>query len=174
MLNIEHIHIPYLEPDLKLTIMNERNIILFERYDGVRFVLERSLFKYKDKIDIFSSHWKNEIMDRIENENVDLLITELSKVNPDGFELTCFARKVTPELKQNWIKQAKLECEKNKVQLRKVRQDAHTRLQKDRLNEKWTGDVVHKIAKEIQNLLDKYVKENDSILQQKLKEIEKT
>lgn len=103
MLNIEHIHIPYLEPDLKLTIMNERNIILFERYDGVRFVLERSLFKYKDKIDIFSSHWKNEIMDRIENENVDLLITELSKVNPDGFELTCFARKVTPELKIIWI-----------------------------------------------------------------------
>jgi DNA-binding NtrC family response regulator len=92
-----------MEPDLKLTIMNERNIIIFERYDGVRFVLERSLLKYKDTIDIFSSHWKNEIKNRIENQNVDLLITELTKANPDGFELTCFARKVAPELKIIWI-----------------------------------------------------------------------
>jgi len=103
VLIIEHIDFSHLEPDLKLTIMNERNIILFERYDGVRFVLERSLLKYKDNIDIFSSHWKNEIKNRIENQNVDLLITELSNVNPDGFELTCFARKVAPELKIIWI-----------------------------------------------------------------------
>jgi len=83
--------------------MDAKNIILFERYDGVRFVLERSLFKYKDDIDIFSSHWKNDIKQRIENQNVDLLITELSKMNPDGFELTCYARKVAPEIKIIWI-----------------------------------------------------------------------
>jgi DNA-binding NtrC family response regulator len=83
--------------------MDSKNIILFERYDGVRFVLERSLLKYKDNIDIYSSHWKNDIKHRIENQNVDLLITELSKANPDGFELSCFARKVAPGLKIIWI-----------------------------------------------------------------------
>jgi DNA-binding NtrC family response regulator len=83
--------------------MNSKNIILFERYDGVRFVLERSLLRYKDNIEIYSSHVKNEIKNRIENQNVDLLITELSKANPDGFELTCFARKAAPRLKIIWI-----------------------------------------------------------------------
>jgi DNA-binding NtrC family response regulator len=83
--------------------MDSKKIILFERYDGVRFVLERSLLKYKDNIDIYSSHWKNEIKRRIENRNVDLLITELSRANPDGFELSCFARKVAPGLKIIWI-----------------------------------------------------------------------
>jgi DNA-binding NtrC family response regulator len=91
------------EPDLRFISMDSKNIILFERYDGVRFVLERSLLKFKDNIDIYSSHWKNEIKNRIENQNVDLLITELSKANPDGFELTCFARKVAPELNIIWI-----------------------------------------------------------------------
>jgi DNA-binding NtrC family response regulator len=83
--------------------MESKNIILFERYDGVRFVLERSLLKYKDNIGIYSSHWKNEIKGRIEKQNVDLLITELSKANPDGFELSCFARNITPGLKIIWI-----------------------------------------------------------------------
>lgn len=92
-----------MESELRYSIIDVKTILLFERYDGVRFVLERSLLKYEGNIDIFSSHWKNEIKSRIENQNVDLLITELSKVNMDGFELTCFARKVAPELKIIWI-----------------------------------------------------------------------
>lgn len=83
--------------------MNEKNIILYEKYDGVRFVLERSLLKYKDDISIYSSHWKNEIKNRIENNDVDLLITELSKFNPDGLEISRYARKIAPELKIIWI-----------------------------------------------------------------------
>ena len=83
--------------------MDSKNIILFERHDGVRFVLERSMLKYKDNIEIYSSHWKNDIKRRIENQNVDLLITELSKINPDGLELSCFARKIAPGLKIIWI-----------------------------------------------------------------------
>lgn len=83
--------------------MNEKNIIIYERYDGVRFVLERSLSKYKTEIDIFSSYWKNEIKSRLENNSVDLLITELSKFSPDGLEISCFAREKSPELKIIWI-----------------------------------------------------------------------
>ena len=83
--------------------MNEKSIVLFERYDGVRFVLEKSLSRYQDDIQIFSSHWKEEVKHQIKKEPIDLLITELSKVNPDGMEISCFARKIAPELKIIWI-----------------------------------------------------------------------
>lgn len=83
--------------------MGEKNIILFERYDGVRFVLERSLAKYEEDICIHTSHWKNEIKKLIDSNNADLLITELSKVNPDGLELSRYARKISPEIKILWI-----------------------------------------------------------------------
>ncbi len=83
--------------------MNKKNIVIFEKYDGVRFVLERSLEKYQDNLDIFTSHWKNEIKKRIESKNVDLLITELSKYNPDGLEISRFAREIAPDLQIFWI-----------------------------------------------------------------------
>ena len=83
--------------------MVEKNIILFERYDGVRFVLERSLAKYEEDICIHTSHWKNEIKKMIDHNNADLLITELSNVNPDGLELSRYARKISPGLKILWI-----------------------------------------------------------------------
>lgn len=83
--------------------MNEKNIILFERYDGVRFVLERSLIKYKEDISIFSSNLKSEIKKMIKSNEIDLLITELSMVNPDGLEISCYARTIAPDLKIIWI-----------------------------------------------------------------------
>jgi len=83
--------------------MNEKNILLFEKYDGVRFVLERSLSKYEDDITIYASHWKKDIESRIQKDHVDLLITEMSKSNPDGLELSFFARKTSPKLKIIWI-----------------------------------------------------------------------
>lgn len=84
--------------------MDEKNIVLYERHDGVRFVLERSLQKYQENIKIHSSHWKNEIKRMIAEVNsIDLLITELSRINPDGLEISYFARKQNPELKIMWI-----------------------------------------------------------------------
>ena len=83
--------------------MEEKNIILFEKYDGVRFVLERSLSKFIKDIHIHSSHWKNEVKHLIDQDGVDLLVTELSRVNPDGLELSRYARKLHPNLKIIWI-----------------------------------------------------------------------
>ncbi len=83
--------------------MSEKNILLYEKYDGVRFVLERSLSKYEDDIKINSSYWINEIKHHIRENQVDLLITELSKHNPDGLELSSYARKISPNLKILWI-----------------------------------------------------------------------
>lgn len=83
--------------------MIEKNIVLFERYDGVRFVLERSLSKIPQQIDIFTSHWKEDIKQQIITRPVDLLITELSKFNADGLEISHFARKISPDIKIIWI-----------------------------------------------------------------------
>ena len=83
--------------------MKKKNIVIFEKYDGVRFVLERSLEKYKGNLNIYTSHWKNEIKNHIEHKNVDLLITELSKYNPDGLEISRFAREISPDLQIFWI-----------------------------------------------------------------------
>jgi DNA-binding NtrC family response regulator len=84
-------------------IMTEKNIVLFEKYDGVRFVLERSLSKFEHEIIIHASHWKNEIKHMIDQNGVDLLVTELSRVNPDGLEISRYARKSHPQLKIIWI-----------------------------------------------------------------------
>jgi DNA-binding NtrC family response regulator len=83
--------------------MKEKNIVLFERYDGVRFVLERSLTKIPQDIDIYTSYWKDDIKQHIDNNPVDLLITELSKANSDGLEISRYARKIAPEIKIIWI-----------------------------------------------------------------------
>lgn len=84
-------------------VTREKKILLYERYDGVRFVLEQSLALYVDKFNIYSSHLKNEIKSKIENEYIDLLITEISKFNPDGLEISYLARMQLPELQIIWI-----------------------------------------------------------------------
>ena len=84
-------------------MMETKKIILFERYDGVRFVVERSLQKYQDRVQIISIHNIDEIKDLIDAEPIDLLITELSKLNSDGLEISWYARKKLPELKIVWI-----------------------------------------------------------------------
>jgi DNA-binding NtrC family response regulator len=83
--------------------MKEKNIILFEKYDGVRFVLKRSLSKYNGDINIHASHWKNDVKHMIDQDGVDLLVTELSRANQDGLEISRYARKMHPDLKIIWI-----------------------------------------------------------------------
>lgn len=80
-----------------------KNVILFEHYDGVRFILERSLSIADEEINIQSSPIKNDIKDIIDQNNADLLITELSRTNPSGLELSRYARKANPDMKIIWI-----------------------------------------------------------------------
>jgi len=89
--------------DRKQNTMNEKNIILFERYDGVRFVLERSLKKYRKNIEIISTNHKSEIKNMLNENEVDLLITELSKIHPAGMEISHYAKQIKPNLKIIWI-----------------------------------------------------------------------
>lgn len=83
--------------------MDTKIIVLFERYEGVRFVLEQSLEKFQDKIKIISSKNKQKIISEITNHSVDLLITEISSIHPDGLEISAYARKHHPNLDIVWI-----------------------------------------------------------------------
>lgn len=83
--------------------MDEKNIVLFEKHDGVRFVLEKSLEKYEEHVSIFSSHWHHEVQQWLKDENVDLFITELNPANPFGIELSQYAREINPNLQILWI-----------------------------------------------------------------------
>jgi len=80
-----------------------KNIVLFEHYDGVRFILERSLTNADQEINIQSSNLKHDIKKFIDQNNLDLLITELSRINPAGLEISLYARKMKPNLKIIWI-----------------------------------------------------------------------
>lgn len=83
--------------------MKAKNIVLFEHYDGVRFVLERSLLKYQRYVNILSSHWEKEAKKFIDQNDVDLLITELNSLNSAGLEISRYARDAEPEIKIIWI-----------------------------------------------------------------------
>ena len=83
--------------------MKSKNIVLYETYYGVRFVLERSLQKITRPINIYSSNWKNEIKQIILNNNIDLLITELNQKTSNGLEVSALARQISPKLSIIWI-----------------------------------------------------------------------
>jgi DNA-binding NtrC family response regulator len=83
--------------------MKTKKIVLYERYDGVRFVIERSLSKYNHHFVIQSSHWKNEIESMIDRDDVDLLITEINRLNSTGIEISRYARRKNPNMKIIWI-----------------------------------------------------------------------
>ncbi len=83
--------------------MTKKHILLFEKYDGVRFVLERSLSRRKEPIEIHSSSQKENIKATLTENHIDLLITELTSLDKDGMEITKYAREVSPDLKIIWI-----------------------------------------------------------------------
>ena len=127
------------------TIMDKKKIILYERYDGVRFVLERSLLKSKQNIQIHSTHWKREVKDLIDKHNVDLLITEINKADPIGLEISHYARKTMPNLKIIWItvqscsvfksikeKIGDVHCIEKPLEIRDFRQDVFEALELSR------------------------------------------
>lgn len=122
--------------------MANKRIILFEKYQGVQFVLERSLRKYQGEIEIVSANEVDEAKALVASDHVDLLITELSKVNSDGLTVSRYARKMNSELRIIWItvlgcnefkKQKEnlniLECMEKPLEIDKFRADVLEALQ---------------------------------------------
>ena len=126
----------------KFIHMTKKNILLFEHYDGVRFILERSLSKSAPKINIKSSNQKKEIKNFLDENHVDLLITELSTRNPDGLEISRYARKSKPDIKIIWItvlgcdvfKELKntignIKCIEKPLEIKEFRRDVYSALE---------------------------------------------
>ncbi len=83
--------------------MTHINIVIFERYDGVRFVLEKALEKYRSKFNIKTYRHKRRIHRLVDQKKVDVLITEMSKLDPVGLELSRYVRKTDQDVNIIWI-----------------------------------------------------------------------
>ena len=83
--------------------MKTKTIILFERYEGVRFVMERSLRKYEDQIVVQPVRSLGQARQLFDVQDVDLLVTEISQINGEGMGISRFARAYGPELKILWV-----------------------------------------------------------------------
>ncbi len=81
----------------------EIRIVLFEQHDGVRFVLQRILENCCDLIHVTATRNKNFIKKLIDDNQVDILITELSRLDRIGLELTKYASNSDTEIKIVWV-----------------------------------------------------------------------
>lgn len=124
-----------------------KRIVLFERYEGVRFVVEQSLKKYQENIQIISIHDVDEVKKWIDGESIDLLITELSKFNAEGMEISRYARKRHPDLKIIWI--TVLGC--NEFLDQKIALGIYQCLEKPLEIDEFRGDVLKAINIENQS-----------------------
>lgn len=83
--------------------LDMKRVILFERNHGVRFVLERSLEKFKGEIEIRSVQTISEAKQIVDEESADLLITELSHERSNGLEITRYVHRQHPDVKIIWV-----------------------------------------------------------------------
>jgi len=78
---------------------------------------------------------------------------------------------LTEERRQELVKAAKKKAEESKVGIRNIRRDANDRIKKLEKDKDITEDECKKEQEEIQKVTDKYIKEADTILSIKEKEI---
>ncbi|MFO8063414.1 MAG: ribosome recycling factor [Spirochaetota bacterium] len=98
--------------------------------------------------------------------------SELS-VNPsnDGKVIRINIPPLTEERRQEYVKIAKNMAEQAKVAIRNIRRDANDELKKEKKNGDLSEDDEKRLEDEIQKLTDKYVKEVDTALEEKEKDI---
>ncbi len=87
--------------------------------------------------------------------------------NNDGETIRIIIPQLTEERRKELVKQAKATCEEGKVAIRNQRRDAMELLKEASLSE----DVLKRGEEEIQNLVSKYNKNIDEILDSKTKDL---
>ena len=83
--------------------MKAATIVLFEKNEGVRFVLERSLDKYDNWIQVTAVNRVEEALQLLNKTSFNLLISEVSKTSSDGMRISERARQLWPDLKIIWV-----------------------------------------------------------------------
>ena len=94
-------------------------------------------------------------------------------INPqnDGRVIRLVFPQLTEESRKDLIKQVKKYAEEAKVALRNIRRDGMDYVKKLKKNSEITEDDQKKAEKDLQDLLDKYIKNVDTVLAAKEKEL---
>lgn len=90
-------------------------------------------------------------------------------INPtnNGETIILTVPDLTEETRKNYVKQAKQIAEEAKIALRNIRQDANTQIK----NSEMTEDEKNSFTDDVQELINKYNKKIDEILNDKEKEL---
>jgi ribosome recycling factor len=113
--------------------------------------------------------WDKSLLNEIEKA---IQKSELS-VNPnnDGKVIRINIPPLTEERRKELVKVAKNSAEQSKVAIRNIRRDANDELKKQMKNGDISEDEEKRGTDEVQSLTDEYIKEIDSLLETKEKEI---
>jgi len=113
--------------------------------------------------------WDTSIVKEVEKALLksDIGITPTS----DGKVIRLIFPPLTEERRKELVKTVHKKGEEAKVAIRAVRRDALDHYKMQKKNSEITEDDLKDIEKDIQNLTDKYIKEIDSIIDKKEKEI---
>lgn len=90
-------------------------------------------------------------------------------INPtnNGETIILTVPALTEETRRDYVKQAKAMAEEGKIALRNIRQDANTQIK----NSEFTEDEKDRLTEDVQELINKYNKKIDEILNSKEKEL---
>ena len=115
------------------------------------------------------SPWDNKLLKDIQKA----IQTSDLGINPqnDGRVIPLVFPQLTEERRKELIKQVKKYAEDAKVALRNIRRDGMDYVKKLKKNSEITEDDQKKAEKDLQDLLDKYIKNVDTVLAAKEKEL---
>ena len=101
-----------------------------------------------------------------------ILSSELS-LNPsnDGKVIRISIPPLTEERRKELVKQAKAQAEQSRVSIRNIRRDGNEELKKLHKDKKLTEDEESKNSEELQKLTDVYIKQIETVLEEKESEI---
>ncbi len=113
--------------------------------------------------------WDKTVMPAIEKE---IMKSDLGlNPNNDGNIIRIAIPQLTEERRVELVKVIKKKAEENRVSIRNVRREYNDKIKTMEKNKEFTEDQSKKGQEEIQKLTDKYIKEVDSVLESKEKEI---
>ncbi len=145
------------------------NGIMVEYYGTPTAINQMAEVKVADARTVTITPWDMTTVKTIEKEILasDIGITP----NNDGKSLRLNFPPLTEERRKELVKTVKKYSEEAKVQVRNVRRDAMDDFKKKQKASEITEDDLKGIEKDIQNLTDKYVKNVDTAVANKEKEI---
>ena len=113
--------------------------------------------------------WDKSLIGEIEKA---ILSSELS-LNPsnDGKVIRIAIPPLTEERRKELVKQAKAQAEQSRVAVRNIRRDGNEDLKKSLKDKELTEDEESKNSEELQKLTDSYIKQIETVLEEKEAEI---